>query len=146
MIFLANSSPFARGGKRDCFVHPEFPDRCVKVHRLDALPENLHKNASWSRRMRKSVEAFDENISDFNVLSMFSGGALFNKHVPLLYGWEMTDRGRGLVMELFRDSNGLISRSLREYIWEHGYDDIARAAVKAFHYTQLIAHEPPLRT
>ena len=31
MIVLSNSTPFAEGGNRKCYVHPNNPDRCLKV-------------------------------------------------------------------------------------------------------------------
>ena len=31
MIILSDASPFAEGGNRKCFVHPDNPNRCLKV-------------------------------------------------------------------------------------------------------------------
>ncbi|MEZ5511711.1 MAG: YrbL family protein [Gammaproteobacteria bacterium] len=34
-VILSTEAPFARGGNRLCFVHPDFPDRVIKVQRPD---------------------------------------------------------------------------------------------------------------
>ena len=31
MINLDNIKPFAKGGNRICFIHPQNPNRCLKV-------------------------------------------------------------------------------------------------------------------
>ena len=31
MINLSDATPFAEGGNRKCYVHPNNPDRCLKV-------------------------------------------------------------------------------------------------------------------
>ncbi|HSH96549.1 MAG TPA: YrbL family protein [Roseimicrobium sp.] len=137
MITLTSSQPFARGGKRDCFVHPLHADRCVKVPRLDSIPSDLKRRASWFRSVRKGVDAFDENVSDWTVLHSLknAGDKAIWSHIPEFFGWEETDRGRGLVIELLRDEDGLISRTLLDWLWEHGYDERTQAAV-----TELAAY------
>jgi hypothetical protein len=131
MIALASAAPFARGGKRECFVHPLHPDRCIKVPRPDSLPADLKRKAPWMRSMRKSVDDFDENVSDWKVLNDIhgAGDTTLWRHLPRFYGWEETDRGRGLVIELVRDADGLIARTLLDRLWESGYDEPMKAAV-----------------
>lgn len=87
--------------------------------------------------MRKSVDAFDENVSDWTVLNSLKtpGDEAIWAHIPEFFGWEETDRGRGLVIELLRDQDGLISRTLLDWLWEHGYDERTQAAV-----TELAAY------
>jgi hypothetical protein len=131
MITLSNAQPFARGGKRECFVHPVHTDRCVKLPRPDSLPADLKRNAPWLRSVRKSVDDYDENVSDWKVLDALHGAGDTSlwQHLPRFYGWEETDRGRGLVIELVRDADGLISRTLLDRLWETGYDANLQAAV-----------------
>lgn len=131
MIILKDIQPFARGGKRECFVHPEHRDRCVKTSRPDFLPADLKRNAPWLRSIRKSVDSFDESATDWKVLNALakSGDKDVWNHIPKFYGWSQTDRGRGLVIELLRDEDGLISRTLLDVLWERGYDSALRRAV-----------------
>lgn len=41
MIDLTNLKPFAIGGRRECYVHPHQPDRCLKVIREEFAPSKL---------------------------------------------------------------------------------------------------------
>jgi|GEM_PF-2538289 len=64
MIEISAMKPFAIGGKRECYVHPEYSDRCVKILRKDADPLILYKNVSKWRSIRKTEDDFNESISD----------------------------------------------------------------------------------
>ena len=46
MIILSDASPFAEGGNRKCFVHPDNPNRCLKVVHPGLL-EKIKKNKPW---------------------------------------------------------------------------------------------------
>ena len=59
MIDLDDIKPFANGGNRMCFVHPDNPGRCLKVVH-PGLPSKIKNNKSWYKRFR-SVESFDDN-------------------------------------------------------------------------------------
>ncbi len=128
---LADRKPFGRGGKRDCYVHPEHPGRCVKVNRADRRPEDLLKQLPPWKRWRKTVGDMDENHQDWKTLAGLGkiGDPRLWRHVPRLHGWVATDLGRGLVVDLVRDADGLISRSFLAYVWENGFDDAACRAV-----------------
>lgn len=122
MIELSALKPFAMGGRRECYVHPAFPERCIKVPRPEFAPDKLRKKNRWWRSLRKSTSSFNENISDWKVLHRLekSGDEDIWAHIPRCHGWEETDRGPGLVIELLRDSDGLISRTLLDWAWENG--------------------------
>jgi hypothetical protein len=129
MLFA--QEPFAKGGKRAVYVHPENPDLCVKVNLPDQLLKDLWKSLPMIRRIRKSVSDMNENCNDWKILH---GLAQRNddrvwQHVPRCHGWADTDMGPGLVVDLIRDADGLISRSLLAYLWECGYDDAVENAV-----------------
>ena len=46
MINLDGIKPFAEGGNRMCFVHPDNPGRCLKVVH-PGLPSKIKKSKSW---------------------------------------------------------------------------------------------------
>ena len=46
MINLSDATPFAEGGNRKCYVHPNNPNRCLKVIHPGML-EKIKKNKSW---------------------------------------------------------------------------------------------------
>jgi hypothetical protein len=134
VLSLQGLEPFGRGGKRECYVHPDDPLRCVKVNRVGYEPATLWKRASWFRRWRKSEEQFDKNYRDWEVLDRLEAerDPAIWKHLPRCYGWVETDLGRGLMIELIRDPDGQISRSFKDYLWNSGYDERARKAVDEF--------------
>ena len=46
MINLDGIKPFAEGGNRMCFVHPDNPGRCLKVVH-PGLPSKIKNRKSW---------------------------------------------------------------------------------------------------
>lgn len=133
-LVLAGLEPFARGGGRDCYVHPHDSGLCVKVAREGRSPEERRQQVAWWKRWRKPAQKYDDSLRDFQILKALESGndPATWKHVPRCIGWVGTDRGQGLVTELVRDADGLISRNLLEYVWANGYDDRAQAAVDEF--------------
>ena len=102
-LVLSGHEPFARGSKRHCYVHPDDPDLCVKVAaRVDA---------DCLRQQRRDLEDY-QRLRD-------RGAGVFER-VPAIEGVVDTDLGRGLVMRLYRDRDGRISRNLSQVIREHG--------------------------
>jgi hypothetical protein len=134
MIPLLASKPFAVGGRRECYVHPENRDWCIKVHRPEFHPALLRKRVPWWRSIRKNEYDFDENVSDWKVLAMLASDPDTSmwSHLPGFHGWAETDRGRGLVVGLIRDANGLISRTLLDWIWQNGPAERLDAAIDTF--------------
>ena len=62
MIDLSNVTPFAEGGNRKCFVHPNNKDRCLKVVHT-GLVEKIKKNKPWYKKLR-SNDSFDDNLRE----------------------------------------------------------------------------------
>lgn len=133
-LVLAGLEPFARGGGRDCYVHPHDSGLCVKVAREGRSPEERRRQVAWWKRWRKPVQKYDDSLRDFQILKSLESknDSTIWQHVLRCIGWVGTDRGQGLVTELVRDADGLISRNLLEYIWTNGYDDRAQVAVDEF--------------
>ena len=59
MLRLHELEPFAIGGTRRCYVHPDDETRCVKVLRADRTPEARRALASGWRRFKR-LESFDD--------------------------------------------------------------------------------------
>ncbi|MFP5409668.1 MAG: YrbL family protein [Gammaproteobacteria bacterium] len=133
-LVLAGLEPFARGGGRDCFVHPRDPGLCVKVAREGRSPEERRRQMPWWKRWRKPAHKYDDSLRDYRTLKALesSGDAAIWQCLPRLHGWVETDRGRGLVTDLVRDADGSVSRSLLDYLRTHGHDERVQAAVDAF--------------
>ncbi|AKH68646.1 PhoP regulatory network protein YrbL [Spongiibacter sp. IMCC21906] len=127
---LRHRQPFAGGGNRLCFVHPEKYDLCIKVRRPDFTLEDRRRKKGFPKNL-KPLSSFDDNLDEFRVmqaLERYYPDDIF-KHVSRCYGYVNTDMGPGLCSELIRDSDGKISISLKQYLWEQGYtQDCQRAA------------------
>ena len=104
-LSLAGLEPFARGGHRHCYVHPDDPDLCVKV---PARPGDAGCHAA--QRM---------DIEDYAWIKERGGAELFDR-IPEIESVVETDRGEGIVMRLYRDPDGSISRPLNRLIAERG--------------------------
>ncbi len=116
-IKLAEQQPFAIGGRRLCYVHPFEPDKCIKVLRTD------DRRTVRLQSKKKSVlfgfrREYDNNAHEKQILDrlMHCIGPDMAHHLPRCHGYVETDLGAGLVLDLVRDHDGPISRSLRELI------------------------------
>lgn len=104
LLALYGHEPFARGTKRHCYVHPDDPDLCVKVAaRVDA---DCLCQQRW-------------DLEDYQQLRARGADSVFDR-VPAITGVVDTDLGQGIVMRLYRDGDGRISRNLSQVIREHG--------------------------
>ena len=64
---LSALEPFARGGNRLCFVHPQHPDRCIKVRRPDRPLTKLRAQKRFPKNLRP-LSSFDDNLEEFRVM------------------------------------------------------------------------------
>lgn len=132
-LILSTLAPFARGGNRLCFVHPQAPDRVIKVRRPDFSLEDRRRKKGFPKNLRP-LSSFDDNAEENRVMAALDRrfGPPLYQHVSRCFGFEDSDMGIGLVSELIRDGGGGISHTLKQYIWDNGYDANARAAVTTF--------------
>ncbi len=131
MLKLSHEKPFAQGGNRLCFVHPEDPSLCVKVRRPDFTLEDLRRKKGFPRNLRP-LSSFDDNLEELRVVQHLAErcGEIVFRHVYRCEGFIDTDLGKGLVTELVRDEDSKISLSLKQYIWEYGYTAACQTAVE----------------
>ena len=124
---------FTRGGNRYCFVSPTDRNVCVKVLRPDRSPEVRRAEKRFPKNV-KPVGLFDDNLAEFRVYQRIdqSIGEPAYDVIARCYGFVDTDLGRGLSSELIRDDNGLISITLKQYLWERGVDAMIEPSLKRF--------------
>lgn len=130
-LSLSKLKPFGIGGRRLCFVHPLEPAKCIKVLRQDERRTVRNKHSKVPARFRRK---YDNNAHEQEELeSVFRRvGPAAAQCLPRCYGYVETDLGPGLVLDLIRDHDGGISRSIRELI-TNGQDLAAlRPAFDAF--------------
>lgn len=76
----------AEGGTRECWRHPEDESLCIKVTKTN------------TRR--------DQNKLDLHYAKTLIRRNINGPHLPVYHGYVMTNRGRGLVMDLIADFDG----------------------------------------
>ena len=115
-ILLSDLEPFAIGGTRKCFVHPEDANRCIKVLRPDRTPEARRAIASGWRRYKR-LRDFDDQWKERKVYEyLLRVGTQSWRHVPEYFGRVQTDQGLGIVTALFRDYDGGFPKNLEQLV------------------------------
>lgn len=145
LIQLAGAEPFGVGGRRSCYVHPTDPSKCVKIARTDERATIRAKKTLLPSHWRRK---YDNNADELKQLTdLFSRiGPTASEHLPRCYGMQDTDLGPGLVMDLVRDDDGKISRSLRELLsgeyppetFDQAFDDLGRFLIRHVVLTRSI--------
>jgi len=130
---LSQVKPFAEGGNRLCFVHPDNAARCVKVTKHGAI-EALRARRGFVKNLRKDAY-FDDNLNEFNAYqqsAIIKGGARIYDHLPRCYGWCDTDIGKGLVSDYFTDkSENAPAPTLESYLHTYGMTDEIKTKLDA---------------
>ena len=129
-LVLTGQEPFARGGNRLCFVHPEDDLRCIKVRRPDFTLEDRRREKGFPKNL-KPLASFDDNREEYLVMKQLRrtyGEPIF-RHISRCFGFVDTDLGKGLVSELIRDHDGAISQTLKKYLWDHGLTEACQVAI-----------------
>lgn len=124
---------FARGGNRLCYVDPRDANRCIKVLRPDRSPAKRRAKKGFPKNLRP-VQSFDDNHEEFSVMTRIErhiGEPAFAL-ISRCFGYVSTTMGEGLCSELIRDTDGLISITLKQYLWEYGVNDVLNEAVERF--------------
>ena len=133
MIKLNDIFPFAKGGNRMCFVHPDNRNRCLKVIHPGILTK-IKKSKPWYKQLRSS-ESFDDNLREqnaYNQKALKSNNPEIWDHLAKWYGMVETDIGIASETELIRN-NGRIAETLEEYLFRNGLTDEIKDAIEEFH-------------
>ena len=132
-IVLEGQKPFASGGNRLCFRHPVNPQHCLKVISSARTPEIRRAEKRFPANLRP-LSAFDENRVEAAVLDYLHTNypVQITQHLPRSFGLVETDLGTAHETELICDSDGLISQTLEQYIWENDMNSVVEKAIQAF--------------
>lgn len=95
---LTAETRIGRGSKRDCHLHPDDPDLCIKVPRK---PEK--------------ADAQQPSIVEWHCATTLDRRGVTFQHRARCHGWVETNRGAGLVMERVRNPDGEPSLTLYEF-------------------------------
>ncbi|MYE13423.1 MAG: hypothetical protein F4X99_17575, partial [Gammaproteobacteria bacterium] len=115
LIRLSTATPFARGGNRLVYVHPDRPEVCIKLPRADVNLAVKRRRKGLKGRL-KPAATFDENRAEARTLTELHGriGDSLAAFVPRFLGWVAPDLGRGVVVGLLRDAAGALAPAGRQ--------------------------------
>tara|TARA_Y100000748_G_scaffold175697_1_gene146962 strand:- start:296 stop:931 length:636 start_codon:yes stop_codon:yes gene_type:complete len=133
MIDLNGVTPFAEGGNRRCFVHPNNPNRCLKVIHSGLL-ETIIKNKPWYKKLR-SAESFDDNLRErdaYNQKALRNDNSETWKHLAKWYGMVETTIGAASETELIKNED-LVAETLESYLFANGFTDEIKLSIEQFH-------------
>ena len=133
MIDLNGVTPFAEGGNRRCFVHPNNPNRCLKVIHSGLL-QTIMKNKPWYKKLR-SAESFDDNLRErdaYNQKALRNDNSETWKHLAKWYGMVETTIGAASETELIKNEN-LVAETLESYLFANGLTDEIKLSIEQFH-------------
>ena len=131
MLNLEEETPFAKGGHRACYRHPNDSGKCIKVMTEDWRMADRRLRAHWIVRMCRPKWYFHENLAEYRILKSQEKrvGEVAWDYVPRAYEVISTDVGDGLVVDLIQDHDGGISMTLTEYLWKNGLTKECQAAL-----------------
>ena len=119
-LVLTDHNPFAQGGNRLCFVHPEDSLRCIKVRRPDFTLEDRRREKGFPKNLKplssfEAVETRDSAVdhggsrqgeagasnhhlewydSQFSIVEL-EKGVMANGTQSMESGWNLRSRPRG---------------------------------------------------
>ena len=134
MIDLDGLTPFAEGGNRKCFIHPDNSDRCLKVIHPGLL-QKIRNNKPWYKRFR-SLESFDDNLREevaYKQKALRSSNPKIWKHLAKWYGKTETSLGIASETELIKNDNQ-IAETLESYLFKNGLTDEIKDSIENFHH------------
>ena len=132
MINLDDITPFAEGGNRMCFVHPNNPNKCLKVVH-PGLPSKIKNSKSWYKRFR-SIESFDDNLREqkaYDQKALKKDDPDMWTHLAKWYGMTETNIGMASETELITN-NGEIAETLETYLFREGITEEIKLAIEEF--------------
>lgn len=133
MINLDGLQPFAEGGNRRCFIHPNNSYRCLKVS-LEEQSKKVKQNAPWYKKLR-SEKSFDDNLREqkaYDQRALRKDNSDKWKHLAKWYGMVKTSIGPASETELIRDNQNNIASTLETYLFSYGMTDEIKIALDEF--------------
>jgi hypothetical protein len=132
MIDLSNIEPFAKGGNRSCYQHPENINICLKITHPD-LPNQLKAKAPWYKKYR-SLDSFDDNKREelaYTQRAISKNESIVWDHLVRWHGFEETSMGLASATEMVLN-DGIIAETLESYLFTNGKDEKITVAINDF--------------
>lgn len=141
VIKLSDKSAFAHGNHREVYRHPEREDRCLKLMTEDWRECDRWRRANAVAKVVRPRWYYHENEGELHFSTSLKrrvGEAAWG-FVARAHGEVESDLGPVLEVELVRDHDGRISKTLKEYVWRNGLTLKCEEALEKF-WQQLDEH------
>ena len=132
MISLEEVKPFAEGGNRACYIHPDNKNLCLKISKSEVV-KKMRSNAPWYKKLR-SEKSFDDNYREeraYQQRAIKKNPQKIWKHLAKWYEFVETSKGLASCTELITN-NDKIALNLEEYLFSKGRTKEIDKALKEF--------------
>ena len=132
MINLEGVRPFAEGGNRVCYIHPDNKSLCLKISKLEAV-KKMRSNAPWYKKLR-SERSFDDNFREecaYQQRAIKENPQKIWRHLAKWYEFVETSKGLASCTELITN-NDKVALNLEEYLFSKGRTSEIDKALKEF--------------
>ena len=132
MISLEEVKPFAEGGNRVCYIHPDNKNLCLKISKSEVV-KKMRLNAPWYKKLR-SEKSFDDNYREeraYQQRAIKKNPQKIWKHLAKWYEFVETSKGLASCTELITN-NDKIALNLEEYLFSKGRTKEIDKALKEF--------------
>ena len=132
MISLEEVKPFAEGGNRVCYIHPDNKSLCLKISKPEVV-KKMRSNAPWYKKLR-SEKSFDDNYreeSAYHQRAIKENPQKIWRHLAKWYEFVETSKGLASCTELITN-NDKVALNLEEYLFSKGRTSEIDKALKEF--------------
>ena len=132
MINLEEAKPFAEGGNRVCYIHPDNKSLCLKISKSEVV-KKMRSNAPWYKKLR-SERSFDDNYREeraYQQRAIKENPQKIWKHLAKWYEFVETSKGLASCTELITN-NDKVAFNLEEYLFNKGRTSEIDEALKEF--------------
>tara|TARA_B100000161_G_scaffold243835_1_gene197747 strand:- start:227 stop:862 length:636 start_codon:yes stop_codon:yes gene_type:complete len=132
MINLKGVMPFAEGGNRICYIHPDDRNVCLKISKPEVI-KKMYQNAPWYKKLR-SEKSFDDNFREekaYQQKAIKEHQQTIWKHLAKWYEFVETSEGLASCSELITN-NDKVALNLEEYLFRKGRTLEIDEALKEF--------------
>ena len=132
MINLEGVRPFAEGGNRVCYIHPDNKNLCLKISKQEVI-KKIRSNAPWYKKLR-SEKSFDDNFREeraYQQRAVKENPQKIWRHLARWHEFVETSKGLASCTELITN-NDKIALNLEEYLFSKGRNSEINIALKEF--------------
>ena len=132
MINLEGVRPFAEGGNRVCYIHPDNKNLCLKISKQEVV-KKIRSNAPWYKKLRPE-KSFDDNFREeraYQQRAVKENPQKIWRHLARWHEFVETSKGLASCTELITN-NDKVALNLEEYLFSKGRNSEINIALKEF--------------